>query len=126
MASVSNIFETILKHLETMAKAETVLGEPGQVGDRTVVPVVKISLGFGAGGNDSTEKEKTMSGGGGGGGLGINPVGFIVIEGDKTAFLPVKLKNVSALTEMIPNIMDKVSDLMQGKKAVIEVEAEEE
>jgi len=102
MASVPDIFKTILDHLEVISKAETVLGESVTVGEKTVIPVVKMSLGFGAGGNDVSGKEKSISGGGGGGGVSINPVGFIVMEGDKTAFLPVKTKSVSALTEMIP------------------------
>ena len=116
MAFVPDIFNTILDHLEVISKAETVLGEPITVGEKTVVPVVKMSLGFGAGGNDESGKEKNISGGGGGGGVSISPVGFIIMEGEKTFFLPVKAKSVSALTEMIPNIIEKVSSLKKEKE----------
>jgi len=93
-----------------------VLGEPVQVGERTVVPVVKISLGFGGGGNDVSAENKNVSGGGGGGGFSISPIGFIVIEGEKTSFLPVKTKNVTALTEMIPEIIEKITSRKKGEQ----------
>jgi len=123
MAAVHTVLETILSHMETIANAKTVLGEAVQVGDRTVVPVVKVSLGFGAGGNEASEKNP-QAGGGGGGGLSIAPVGFIVIEGEKTAFLPVKPTSVNAITEMIPNLLEKIVS-RKSKKQAEEIEVEE-
>ncbi len=109
MDMTTDMLESILAHLEKMAKAQTVIGEPVQIGDKTVVPIVKMGLGFGAGGG--TNSKDGMNSGGGGGGLGINPAGFIVIEGEKVSFLPVKPTNVTALTDMIPNIIEKLTNL---------------
>ena len=113
---ISEIFDSILGKLETMAQAKTVLGDPVSVGDKTVIPVVKIGLGFGAGGADVGEDNKKVNSGGGGAGLGINPVGFIVIEGDKVAFLPVKQKGIGSLVEMLPTLIEKVAGMKCGKK----------
>ncbi len=126
MPLVSSIFDSILSRIESMARAQTVLGEPVQVGEKTVIPVVKISVGFGAGGSEAAENDKkSAGGGGGGGGFSIQPVGFIVIEGEKTAFLPVKQKAVGSLVELIPNIMEKLSHLRKrGKSEETEEEGE--
>ena len=37
------------------------------------------------------------------------------MEGEKTAFLPVKQKSVGSLIEMIPNLLEKIS-MMKSKK----------
>jgi len=114
--AVSEILDIMLGKIETMAQAKTILGEPVKLGERLVIPVVKISVGFGAGGGENKQEEKAANaGGGGGGGFSISPVGFIVMEGEKTAFLPVKQKSVGSLIEMIPTLLEKVS-MMRGKK----------
>ncbi|MCD6418748.1 sporulation protein [bacterium] len=119
---VSDILETMLGKIETMAQAKTILGEPVKLGERMVIPVVKISVGFGAGGGEGSEKDKNAgTGGGGGGGFSVQPVGFIVMEGEKTAFLPVKQKSVGSLVEMIPTLIEKMKG---GKKKKEEEETE--
>ena len=119
---VSDILETMLGKIEMMAQAKTILGEPVKLGERMVIPVVKISVGFGAGGGEGSEKDKnTGTGGGGGGGFSVQPVGFIVMEGEKTAFLPVKQKSVGSLVEMIPTLIEKMKG---GKKKKEEEETE--
>lgn len=115
-ATVSEILDIMLSKIETMAQAKTILGEPVELGERLVIPVVKISVGFGAGGGENKQNDKAANaGGGGGGGFCVSPVGFIVMEGEKTAFLPVKQKSVGSLIEMIPNLLEKIS-MMKSKK----------
>jgi len=121
--AVSEILDIMLGKIEAMAQAKTILGEPVKLGERLVIPVVKISVGFGAGGGENKQEEKAANaGGGGGGGFSINPVGFIVMEGEKTAFLPVKQKSVGSLIEMIPTLLEKVSMMKNKKKESGEAE----
>ena len=47
---VSEILKDIVGELKNIATSQTVVGEPITVNEKTVIPVVKISLGFGAGG----------------------------------------------------------------------------
>jgi len=58
--NVVEILKGVVGELREIAKSETVIGEPVTVGDRTVIPVVKISVGFGAGGGQG-EDEKARS-----------------------------------------------------------------
>ncbi|RKZ28335.1 sporulation protein [bacterium] len=122
---VSDILETMLGKIEMMAQAKTILGEPVKLGERMVIPVVKISVGFGAGGGEGSEKDKnTGTGGGGGGGFSVQPVGFIVMEGEKTAFLPVKQKSVGSLVEMIPTLIEKMKGGKKKKEEETEAKSE--
>ena len=63
---VSEILKDIVGELKEIASSQTVIGEPITVGDKTVVPVVKISVGFGAGGGQGEYPSKGGGFGGGG------------------------------------------------------------
>ncbi|RKX24406.1 MAG: sporulation protein, partial [Candidatus Zixiibacteriota bacterium] len=94
--NVVEILQGVVGELKEMARSESVIGEPITIGDKTVIPVVKISVGFGAGGGqgEGTADDKKASGtgfgGGGGGGAKIEPHAFIIIDGDKIRLLPTK------------------------------------
>ena len=48
--NVMELLQGIIGELKVIAKSETIIGEPVTAGDRTVIPVSRISVGFGAGG----------------------------------------------------------------------------
>jgi len=113
---ITELISTIIGELKQVAKTETIVGEPVKLGDKMVVPVSRVTVGFGAGGGEGQSQEKSSSfGGGGGGGARIEPVGFIVIEGDKVSFLPTKPGRFEGLIDSIPGVIDKVKSLTKGK-----------
>jgi uncharacterized spore protein YtfJ len=59
--NVMEVISGIVGELKTIASAESIVGEAVTVGDKTVIPVVRISVGFGAGGGEGT-REKNQSG----------------------------------------------------------------
>lgn len=63
--------------VEKLLSPGHVVGEPIDLGDRVVVPVVEFGFGFGAG--EGKGKEGGEGGGSGGGG-GISPVALLVVE----------------------------------------------
>ena len=108
---VEEVMRAVVGELKTMARSETIIGQPITLGDKTVVPVCKISIGFGAGGGEGEKKGGDKGfGGGGGGGASIEPAAFIVIAGDKVSLLPVKAKKFGDFVEMIPDIFEKLKD----------------
>jgi len=116
------ILDNILGHVEHLATTKTIIGEPMTVGDKTIIPVMKVTLGFGAGGLDGSGQGKgennlgvTATGGGGGGGVCISPAGFIFIDGDKITLHGTKPKMFETIFESIPEIIEKISEL-KGKK----------
>ena len=111
--NAQDILDTILGRLKSLASSETVVGNPVQVGDITVLPVVKVSVGFAAGAGEGGSGEKSAlgqgSGGGGGGGASVTPVGFITYDGSEIKFVPVGKGTFDAILESVPEIIKKFS-----------------
>jgi uncharacterized spore protein YtfJ len=125
------LFEKVLEHLRTVVKTETVMGQQFQLGEFSVVPVMKASLGFGSGGGvGDSDKQGKGTGGGAGAGLNIEPVAFLVSKGDDISILNVgKGKGIESLFDKAPEIMGKVIDMKEafdGKKKKEEKESSEE
>ncbi len=79
--NVVDILKGVVGELREISKSETIIGQPITVGNRTVIPVVKISVGFGAGGGQGEDEKKGSGfGGGGGGGARIEPAAFIIMD----------------------------------------------
>jgi uncharacterized spore protein YtfJ len=111
------LIKSILDELKVIAKTETIIGEPVSVGDKTIIPVCKITLGFGAGGGTGGSKEKGEGlGSGGGGGVCIYPAAFIVIKGDEISVLGIKPGKWEYILEAIPGIIDKFREGKKSKK----------
>lgn len=118
---VVEILKGVVGELKEMARSEAIIGEPITIGDRTVVPVVKISVGFGAGGGQgegkATEtKVGTGFGGGGGGGAKIEPAAFIIMDKDGISLLPAKKGSWESVIESIPGLAKKISKWTEKMK----------
>lgn len=110
--NVVDILRGVVGELKEMAKSQTIIGEAITIGDKTVIPVVKVSVGFGAGGGQG-EADKTGSGfgGGGGGGAKIEPAAFIIMDDEGIKLLPAKKGKWDELVDAIPGIAKKISKL---------------
>lgn len=119
MASTAEqILKALLDEIKTIAKTETILGEPINVGSNTIIPVCRILIGFGAGGGEAETKEKKgeAGGGGGGGGVRIEPAAFIVIKGEEVTVLGAKPGKLEGLFEAVPGIIEKIQKAKKDKK----------
>ena len=54
--NVVEILQGVVGELKDMARSESIIGEAITIGDKTVIPVVKISVGFGAGGGQGEHR----------------------------------------------------------------------
>jgi len=120
---LDEILKSLLPELREIARAQTVIGDPIQAGDSTVIPVSKVSVGFGAGGS----KDDKPGGMGTGGGAMIEPIAFIVITGGKVQLVPVTSKDttIGKVIDMVPDILDRVGlKEKKGKKKASEAEDE--
>jgi uncharacterized spore protein YtfJ len=109
---------TIFDKLENFLKTETVVGEPIQIGDTTLVPFINVSFGLGTGGGIGNDhKGNNGDGSGGGAGARMSPTAVLVIKGDKVEMLPVKKSGgLDKLLEMVPGIVDKVNEKKEEKQ----------
>ena len=102
---------SIIDELRKISATETVVGKPVGLGDKKVVPVSRITVGFGVGGGEGKSKEKNEQfAGGGGGGARVEPVGFIVMEGDRVSFLPSRADKFDGIIELIPDVVEKFAN----------------
>lgn len=110
--SLSEILKTALDQIQYIAKTKTVFGEPIQVGDVTLIPVSKVSVGFAAGGANS--EKRSGAGTGTGGGVQVTPVALISISDGKVQIHPVEKSDpaFSKLVSMAPDIFKRVSKFM--------------
>ncbi len=116
--SLPEVLKTALDQIKYIAKTETVFGDPIEVGEVTLIPVSKVSIGFAAGGANS--EKRSGAGTGTGGGVQILPVAFISVSGDKVKIhtLDKSDPGLSKIIAMAPDIVKKVSEFIdkKGKK----------
>ena len=104
----TEIIGKLMEELRGIAQTETIMGKEIKVGEVTLIPVSRISLGVGAGGgNDSKKAEE---GGGGGGGVMVIPVAFIAIKGGEISFHGIKQEGgvLEGLCEHRPEWTEKI------------------
>lgn len=116
--NVTDILRGVVGELREIAKSETVIGEPVTVGDKTVIPIVKVSVGFGAGGGEGTDDKRNSGfGGGGGGGAKIEPAAFIIIEKDDVKLLPAGKGKWETIIDAIPDFAKKIQKMASQFKS---------
>lgn len=112
--NVVEILKGVVGELREISKSETIVGDPITVGDKTVIPVVKISVGFGAGGGQGEhDKAGTGFGGGGGGGAKIEPAAFIIMDKVGVSLLPAHKGKWDTIIDSIPGFAKKISELKE-------------
>jgi uncharacterized spore protein YtfJ len=116
--SLPEILKTALDQMQYIAKTKTVFGDPIEVGEVTLIPISKVSIGFAAGGANS--EKRSGAGTGTGGGVQVTPVAFISISGEKVQIhsLDKSDQSLKKILAMAPDIIKKVSQFMdkKGKK----------
>lgn len=107
---VNESLETLFNSLEKFFRTETVVGQPIEIGETTLIPIITVSFGAGGGGGNGTD-EKGNGGHGTGLGVGakITPDAVLVIRNDEVSMLPVKNKcNLDKLVSMVPELVKKI------------------
>jgi uncharacterized spore protein YtfJ len=107
-AQLKETLSAIMGELKAIASTKTVVGDPLTLDDKMVVPVSRIMVGFGVGGGEGEDvKKRGGFAGGGAGGARIDPIGFIIIDGEKISFLPTKPGRFEGFIDSIPGIIKK-------------------
>ncbi|MBE6956345.1 MAG: sporulation protein YtfJ [Ruminococcaceae bacterium] len=126
---INELMSTTMEKIRVMVDSNTIIGAPIQAEGVTLIPVSKLSFGFASGGSDFTTKSQKPNtanpfGGGGGAGVNLEPVAFLIVKGESVRLLsvaPPPATTVDRVIEMVPEVMDKVTDFIekqQEKKAV--------
>ncbi len=116
---ITQILKVLLSEMRNISSSETVIGEPIQVGDATIVPVNRLGLGFGiAAGDLSAQREKSGENSAGtkaiGGGVSVHPQAFILVDAEGRAQIltlePGKESALARAIELLPALADRVME----------------
>lgn len=130
--SENNILDSVrlaLAEVKQAADSQTIIGEPIKVGETTLIPVSKVSIGVGLGGG-TYGKDTPNNAGGGGTGLTVSPVAFIVIDKNgETKLLNIgnnldasiskisgTVNEIDKALDNVPGIITKVKGIFSKKK----------
>lgn len=126
-----------MNSIQDMIDVNTIIGEPIETSNNIIIiPISKVSFGFAAGGSEFkgetideyTKKDKEEAiqyrlpfGGGSGAGVSINPIAFLVVQGNNVKLLPVShSSSIDKLLDYVPELIEKVNTTMnkciQNKK----------
>lgn len=128
--------KTAFESLKDITGSDTIIGEPLQTPNGTVIiPVTKVSVGFATGGSDfigkhskETDVANSFSGAGGGG-ISVTPVAFLVIspEGDARILNVNNPADSNAdLGTSIVSILNKTPMIVEKVKALFKKDKNKE
>ena len=118
--AATEILDALMRNLREILRTESIIGQPIQAGNTTILPVIKVFVGFGAGGGSAGSEKGAGSpggdrpslvptGGGGGGGMAITPVGFLVIEDGRAMMITPGAARWDWIVDSIPDLWEKIS-----------------
>ena len=124
---LGDIMSVTMEKLRNMVDVNTIVGTPISTQDGiTLIPISKVSFGFASGGSDFSGKKQeapVMFGGGSGAGVSIVPIAFLVVSEGNVKLLPMATApntTVDRLVEMVPDVIDKISDYAKKDKSTKE------
>ena len=124
---IDSMIQNTMESIRSMVDVNTVVGAPvtGSQGT-TIIPISKVSFGFVAGGGEyaaSDGKIRVVSdevlpfAGGTGAGVSVQPVGFLVVNGDSVKMLPAQTNGaVERVVELLPQLLEEFSGTAEEKK----------
>ncbi|MFZ4450668.1 GerW family sporulation protein [Salibacterium aidingense] len=120
---IQGLMRTAMENLKEMVDVNTIVGDPVETPDGSVIiPVTKVGFGFAAGGSEFFGKERSETalehpfGGGSGGGVSITPIAFLVVgtKGIKMVHLDENTHLYEKLLEFTPQVVEKIQDMLKG------------
>ena len=126
---IEGLMTTAMNSIQDMIDVNTIIGEPIETSNNiAIIPISKVSFGFVAGGSEfkgetvdeyrKREKEEEVQyrlpfGGGSGAGVTINPIAFLVIQGENVKLMPVNYSSsIDKLLDYIPDLLEKTNNMI--------------
>ena len=124
---IEGLMKTAMENIKEMVDVNTVVGDPVESPDGTVIiPISRVSCGFAAGGGEfetsggegkNGPEQSPFFGGGSGGGVSVQPVGFLVVGNGSVRLLPVDNNAIAdRIIEMAPQFLSQLQDMFSRKE----------
>ncbi len=122
---IKSLMTTAMENLKEMIDVNTIIGDPVETPDGSVILTVsRVGFGFAAGGSEfqasggeEEGKNNLPFGGGSGGGVSITPIAFLIVNGAgvKMLHLDENTHLYEKLLELAPQAVDKVQQMFNNK-----------
>jgi uncharacterized spore protein YtfJ len=117
---VAGVVSTLLQGVHDLSRSETIVGEPQQAGDATIIPIHRLRLTFAAGtgkaGAHGTQLGGDYEGYAAGGAIDLDPVAAIAIDSSgKAQLLTVDSDSLSTWADLVgevPSLITKVAQIV--------------
>lgn len=131
---IQGLMTTAMESLKQMIDVNTIIGDPVETPDGSVILTVsKVGFGFAAGGSEfqaqaqgqggGSDSEGNSSsqfpfGGGSGGGVSITPIAFLIVNasGVKMIHLDESTHLFERLLDLAPQAVEKIQSMMSNNK----------
>lgn len=118
--SLQELMNETLAGLKTAMAANTIIGQPIQTDEVTLIPVSRLSFGVACGGSDFATKASVANfGGGSASSAKVEPVAFLVVRGDSVRLLSVDPpvgNTVDRIVDAVPEVIDKVTAFIEQQQ----------
>lgn len=126
---IEGLMKTAMESIKEMVDVNTIVGDPVETPDGTVIiPVTRVACGFAAGGgefdvsaddNNQNQNQKGNAhpfGGGSGAGVSVQPVGFLVVGNNQVRLLPVDGNAVvDRIIDVAPQLISQVQAMFASR-----------
>lgn len=100
----NGVINSMMKGMESFLSSKTVVGEPAQIGDTTIIPLVDVTFGVGAGASAQDKK----NGGAGGMSGKMSPSAVLVIKNGQIRLVNIKNQDtINKIVDMVPDLIDR-------------------
>ena len=117
----TSTIESLFKGMDQFVTTKTVVGEPDQVGETIIIPLIDVTCGMAAGAFAEGSKQKDK--GCGGMSAKMSPSAVLVIQNGVTKL--VNIKQQDAVTKVLDMVPDFVNKFAGGKKEEVSEKAME-
>ena len=102
--SFNEVVNSMMQGMESFLSSKTVVGEPTQAGDTTIIPLVDVTFDVGAGASSQEKK----SGGAGGMTGKMSPSAVLVVKNGQVRLVNIKNQDtVTKIIDMVPDLIDR-------------------
>jgi len=115
---IQGLMTTAMENLKEMIDVNTIIGDPVETPDGSVIMTVsKVGFGFAAGGSEFSiegESGKQPFGGGSGGGVSITPIAFLIVgsQGVKMLHLDENTHLIEKIMDVAPQAVEKIQQML--------------
>ncbi|MBB5355163.1 MULTISPECIES: GerW family sporulation protein [Anoxybacillus] len=123
---IEGLMTTAMENLKQMIDVNTIIGDPVETPDGSVILTVsKVGFGFAAGGSEfmlnngnEQQKEAHPFGGGSGGGVSITPIAFLIVNSSGVKLLHVDESThlYEKILDLAPQAIEKIQQMFEKKE----------